>query len=40
MLEQIIASKSFEFEGQKTSFSDEEIPSVQSMLQIDIISKI
>lgn len=40
MLEQMTASKPFEFEGEKTSFSDQEIPSIQSMLQIDIISKI
>jgi hypothetical protein len=40
MLEQIMTSKSFEFEGEKTLFSDAEIPSIQSMLQIDIIAKI
>jgi hypothetical protein len=40
MLEQVMASRSFEFEGEKTSFDDEEIPFVQSMLQVDIISKI
>jgi hypothetical protein len=39
-LKEITQHRSFEFEGQAISFEKEDLPALQSMLQIDIIAKI
>ncbi len=40
ILDDVISNRGFDYEGEKYSFNEEEIPALKSMIQIDIMSKI